>query len=57
MAADTARARSRFGVAPVATALPAGDWHYETALTAEALDEAVLAWLLGQYRFDAYSPW
>jgi leucyl aminopeptidase len=52
----TARARCRFGVASVATAVPVGDWHFETDLTGEALDEAVLAWLLGQYRFDAYRP-
>ncbi|MGO4908036.1 M17 family metallopeptidase [Pseudorhodobacter sp. W20_MBD10_FR17] len=51
-----ARARCRFGVAPLATAVPAGDWHYETDLTGSALDEAVLAWLLGQYRFDTYRP-
>lgn len=51
-----ARTRCRFGVAPVATAVPAGDWHYATDLTGDALDEAVLAWLLGQYRFDAYRP-
>jgi leucyl aminopeptidase len=51
-----ARARCRFGVAPVATAVPAGDWHYETDLTGDALGEAVLAWLLGQYRFDTYRP-
>ena len=52
----SARARSRFGVAPAATTLPAGDWHYETTLTGEELDEAVFAWLLGQYRFDQYRP-
>jgi leucyl aminopeptidase len=50
------RARSRFGVAPAALAVPAGDWHYETGLSGEALDEAVLAWLLAQYRFDRYRP-
>lgn len=52
----TARARTRFGVASAATALPAGDWHFETTLTGPALEEAVLAWLLGQYRFDTYRP-
>ncbi|WP_022704263.1 leucyl aminopeptidase family protein [Pseudorhodobacter ferrugineus] len=52
----TARVRNRFGLAPAATALPAGDWHFETDLTGEALDEAVLAWFLGQYRFDTYRP-
>jgi len=52
----TARNRTRFGVAPAATALPAGDWHFETTLTDAALEEAVLAWLLGQYRFDIYRP-
>ncbi|WP_050528150.1 leucyl aminopeptidase family protein [Pseudorhodobacter aquimaris] len=46
-----ARARSRFGMA---TSLPAGDWHYQTDLTGDALDEVVLAWLLAQYRFDRY---
>ena len=50
------RARSRFGVAPVALAVPAGDWHYETRLSGEALDEAVLAWALAHYRFDRYRP-
>ncbi|WP_415233942.1 leucyl aminopeptidase family protein [Pseudorhodobacter sp.] len=52
----SARKRSRFGVAPAATALPAGDWHYETSLSGDALNEAVLAWLLAQYRFDTYRP-
>jgi len=52
----TARNRTRFGVAPAANALPAGDWHFETTLTGAELEEVVLAWLLGQYRFDTYRP-
>jgi leucyl aminopeptidase len=51
-----ARARTRFGMAGAATALPAGDWHFSTDLAGDALDEAVLGWLLAQYRFDRYRP-
>jgi leucyl aminopeptidase len=43
-------------VAPAATGLPAGDWHFETGLAGAELEEAVLAWLLAQYRFDQYRP-
>lgn len=53
---ETARKRTRFGLAPAATALPAGDWHLDGNLSPEEADEAALAWLLGQYRFDAYRP-
>lgn len=49
------RARSRFGLAAAATALPTGDWHFE-GLPAAARDEAALGWLLAQYRFDRYRP-
>lgn len=49
-----ARGRVRFGVSKVATALPAGDWHFATDLTGAALEEVVLGWLLAQYRFDRY---
>lgn len=51
-----ARARQRFGISAAATALPAGDWHFQTDLTGDALNEAVLGWFLAQYRFDRYRP-
>lgn len=50
------RARGRFALAKVATALPAGAWHLEGALSAEDKSEAALAWLLSGYRFDRYRP-
>ena len=50
----SARARVRFGMAGAAASLPAGDWHFHTDLSGAALEEAVLGWLLGQYRFDRY---
>ncbi|EEW26795.1 leucyl aminopeptidase family protein [Rhodobacter ferrooxidans] len=49
------RARGRFGLARAATALPAGDWHFEGLPEADR-DEAALGWLLAQYRFDRYRP-
>lgn len=51
-----ARARSRFGLAKAATALPAGDWHLLADLGPEDRDEAALGWLLAQYRFTRYRP-
>jgi leucyl aminopeptidase len=50
------RARMRFGMAGAASSLPVGDWHFETDLAGDALEEAVLGWLLAQYRFDRYRP-
>ena len=49
------RARTRFGLAPAATALPAGAWHF-VGLPDTARDEAALGWLLAQYRFERYRP-
>jgi len=49
------RARTRFGLAPAATALPAGAWHL-VGLPDAARDEAALGWLLAPYRFDRYRP-
>ncbi|MDB6453980.1 leucyl aminopeptidase family protein [Falsirhodobacter sp. 20TX0035] len=47
------RARTRFAVAAAAR-LPEGDWHLDGDLTDAERDEAVLAFLLGAYRFDRY---
>ncbi|MCJ8140695.1 leucyl aminopeptidase family protein [Falsirhodobacter halotolerans] len=47
-----ARRRTRFGLAAAAR-LPAGDWHIE-GLDGPDLEEAVLAFLLGRYRFTRY---
>jgi leucyl aminopeptidase len=52
----SARARRRFGMAGVAVAVPAGDWHFEGGLEGAALEEAALGWFLAQYRFDRYKP-
>lgn len=53
---DKARRRTRFGLARAFAALPAGSWHLEGALTPAQADEAALAALLAQYRFDRYRP-
>lgn len=53
---EKARRRVRFGLAKAAVALPAGAWRIEGDLTAAQLDEAALAFLLAQYRFDRYRP-
>ncbi|WP_068119381.1 leucyl aminopeptidase family protein [Tropicimonas marinistellae] len=50
------RARGRFHVASAATSLPAGTYHIETELPADALEETALGWLLAAYRFDRYKP-
>lgn len=47
------RARQRFSLAKAAS-LPAGAWHLHGNLTQAQRDEAALAWLLAQYRFDRY---
>ena len=49
-----ARARQRFGLAKAAAALPGGAWRMTGDLTLAERDEAALAWLLAQYRFDRY---
>ncbi len=53
---DKARRRSRFGLAKAFAGLPAGNWHLDGPLTEAQADEAALAALLVQYRFDRYRP-
>ncbi len=53
---EKARRRTRFGLAKAFAALPAGDWHLDGPLTEAQADEAALAALLAQYRFDRYRP-
>lgn len=50
-----ARARQRFGLSKATASLPAGNWHFEN-LPPDHAPEAVLGWLLAQYRFDRYKP-
>lgn len=50
------RARTRFGLARVWAALPAGNWHLVGDLTQPQRDEAALGALLAAYRFDRYRP-
>ncbi len=50
----SSRARTRFGLARAASALPAGDWVLRGGLDPEAAQEAALGWLLAGYRFDRY---
>jgi leucyl aminopeptidase len=50
------RARTRFGLAKAAAALPAGDWHLVGDLNPDQATEAALGWLLAGYRFDRYRP-
>lgn len=50
------RARSRFGIAKAALALPAGDWHLAGDLTVAQATEAALGWLLAGYQFNRYRP-
>ena len=50
------RARTRFGLARAFQSLPVGNWHIDGALTQAQRDEAALAALLTQYRFDRYRP-
>jgi leucyl aminopeptidase len=47
------RARGRFHLASVATALPEGDYHLE-GLPEDALHRECLGWLLASYSFDRY---
>ena len=53
---QTARARSRFGLAKCLPALPAGAWHLAGDLTGAQAEEAALGVLLASYRFDRYRP-
>jgi leucyl aminopeptidase len=53
---EKARRRTRFGLAKAFAALPAGDWHLDGPLSEAQADEAALAALLCQYRFDRYRP-
>lgn len=48
------RARTRFGLARAAAALPPGVWTLTGDLSAQERDEAALGWLLAAYRFDRY---
>jgi leucyl aminopeptidase len=50
------RARTRFGLARAATALPAGIWRLTVPLPPDEAAELGLGWLLQQYRFDRYRP-
>ena len=52
----SARARGRFHLARAFSALPEGAWHLVADLGAEERDEAALAALFAQYRFDRYHP-
>ena len=54
MGSARARNRGRFHLALAAAALPEGVWHLQGTLSAEAADEAALAWALASYRFDRY---
>ena len=46
--------RDRFPLARAASGLPAGDWRLMGLPDWIGMDEAVLGWLLAQYRFDRY---
>lgn len=50
-----ARARVRFALGPLATALPAGRYHFEGLNDPQALAEQSLGWLLAGYRFTRYA--
>ena len=49
------RARGRFHMGAIAAKLPAGDYKISGGLSQAALEEAALAWLLSQYKFDRYA--
>jgi len=51
-----ARRRQRFGLARAAQALQGRDWRMEGDLPPALREEAALAFLLAQYRFDRYRP-
>jgi leucyl aminopeptidase len=48
------RARGRFHLAAVASALPGGLWRIASGLPADRLEEEALGWLLSAYAFDRY---
>lgn len=50
----TSRARQRFALAPLATALPKGAYHFEGLGGPADLTEESLGWLLAGYRFTRY---
>ena len=52
----SARARGRFHLARAFAVLPEGAWHLVADLGSEERDEAALAALFAQYRFDRYHP-
>ena len=56
LGSDTARRRTRFGLAKAAAALPGRAWQLHGDLTPQQKDEAALAFLLADYRFDRYRP-
>ena len=51
---DAARARGRFAMASVASALPAGTYSIATDHAQDDLEEHALGWLLSQYTFETY---
>lgn len=48
------RARGWFHLGNLPNHLPAGNYTFASGLDEDALSEAALAWLLGQYRFNRY---
>lgn len=52
---EAARARSRFGLAPLACTLPEGDYHFEGLSDPGDLAEQSLGWLLASYSFTRYA--
>ncbi|KJZ19475.1 leucyl aminopeptidase family protein [Loktanella sp. S4079] len=51
-----ARARGRFHMGVIAAKLPQGIYRIADGLSGADLEEAALAWLLAQYKFDRYAP-
>lgn len=56
LGSDNARRRTRFGLAKAAAQLPPGGWGLVGELTQAEREEAALAFLLAEYRFDRYRP-
>ncbi|WP_106746321.1 leucyl aminopeptidase family protein [Yoonia maritima] len=50
------RARGRFHMGGIAAKLPDGVYQIASGLAGAELEEAALAWLLAQYKFDRYAP-
>jgi leucyl aminopeptidase len=48
------RARGRFHLAAIASALPGGDYRIASGLPADRMTEEALGWLLSAYAFDRY---